>query len=196
MQSVPRLVLGSGSPRRLELLRQIGVSPDEIERPNINEQPDISERPLPYCIRIAREKALAVNALADDIVLSADTTVAVGNKILGKAENISQAEEFLLALSGRRHKVITAVVVRRNNCIRERAVAAVVKMKRLSDRELETYLNSGEWNGKAGAYGIQGMAGAFIPWLRGSFTAVVGLPLAETTGLLLAAGYPLYRGDK
>ena len=151
---------------------------------------------MQYCIRVAREKALAVNASADDIVLSADTTVAVGNKILCKAENIRQAEEFLLALSGRRHRVITAVAVKRNNRVWERAVVTVVKMKRLSDTELEAYLNSGEWNGKAGAYGIQGMASAFIPWLRGSVTAVVGLPLVETTGLLLAAGYPLYRGDK
>ena len=196
MKSLPRLVLGSASSRRLELLRQVGVAPDEIQPPNIDENPHISERPMPYCIRVAREKALAVNASADDIVLSADTTVAVGNKILCKAENIRQAEEFLLALSGRRHRVITAVAVKRNNRVWERAVVTVVKMKRLSDTELEAYLNSGEWNGKAGAYGIQGMASAFIPWLRGSFTAVVGLPLAETTGLLLAAGYPLYRGDK
>ena len=188
-----RLILGSGSPRRRDLLAQIGVVADEIRPPDIDETPLASELPRPYCARMAREKARAVLAGADDVVLAADTTVALGRRILGKPETPGEAAEFLLALSGRRHKVITAVAVRRGPRLWQRDVVTTVRMKRLSDVELNAYLATGDWKGKAGGYGIQGPAGALIPWIQGSFTAVVGLPLCETAGLLQAAGYPLYQ---
>ncbi|WP_292291893.1 Maf family protein [Marivita sp.] len=187
-----RLVLGSGSPRRRELLAQIGVEADDIRPPDINEDPRPGELPRPYCVRLAREKALAIAASDDEIVLSADTTVALGRRILGKPEDAAEAAQFLYALSGRRHRVVTAVAVRRGDQIWERDVVTQVKMKSLSDAEVNAYLASQDWRGKAGGYGIQGPAGAFVPWINGSFSAVVGLPLAETANLLVAAGYPLY----
>ena len=140
---------------------------------------------------MAREKAAAVPCAADEVVLCADTTVAVGRRILGKAENAAEAAEFLWALSGRRHHVLTAIAVRSGGRIWERTVDTIVKVKALSDQEINSYLASGEWQGKAGAYGIQGRFGAFIPWLQGSFTGVVGLPVAETASLLRAAGLEL-----
>ena len=188
-----RLILGSGSPRRKELLGQIGVVADAIRPPDMDETPRKKELPGPYCGRMAREKVQAVSADADDIVLCADTTVALGRRVLGKPENVGEAAEFLLAMSGRRHRVITAVAVRRGERLWEKAVVTEVKMKRLSDEELNAYLATNDWQGKAGGYGIQGPAGALIPWISGSFTAVVGLPLAETAGLLQAAGYPMWR---
>ncbi|MHC0054501.1 Maf family protein [Actibacterium sp. D379-3] len=189
-----KLVLGSGSPRRKELLAQIGVVPDDIRAPDIDEDPHKDELPRPYCARMAIEKARAVRATDDELVLCADTTVALGRRILGKPRNAGEAAEFLLALGGRRHSVITAVALRLGEKLWERDVVTAVKFKRLSDDELNAYLQSNEWHGKAGGYGIQGMAGAFVPWISGSFSAVVGLPLAETATLLQGAGYPLYRG--
>jgi septum formation protein len=188
-----RLILGSGSPRRKELLAQIGVVPDDIRPPDIDETPLKGELPKPYCSRIAHEKALATEAGDGDIVLCADTTVALGRRILGKPEDAGQAAEFLISLGGRRHKIITSVVVRKGAEVWQRDVVSEAKMKRLSDVELNAYLASGDWQGKAGGYGIQGPAGAFIPWISGSFTGIVGLPLAETATLLSAAGYPLYK---
>lgn len=188
-----RLILGSGSPRRRELLAQIGVTPDDTRPPDIDETPFKGELPKPYCSRIAREKALATEAGDGDIVLCADTTVALGRRILGKPEDAGQAAEFLISLGGRRHKIITSVVVRKGADVWQRDVVSEAKMKRLSDDELNAYLASGDWQGKAGGYAIQGPAGAFIPWISGSFTGIVGLPLAETAALLQAAGYPLYK---
>lgn len=188
----PRLVLGSGSPRRKELLAQLGLVPDDIRAPDIDETPLKGELPRPYCERMAREKAAAVTAAADDVVLCADTTVALGRRILGKPESAGEAAEFLLKLSGRRHRVITAVAVKRGDRLWQRSVETAVKVKALSDVELNAYLASGEWQGKAGAYGIQGRFGAFIPWLQGSFTGVVGLPVAETAHLLEAAGIDIH----
>lgn len=188
-----RLILGSASPRRLELLAQIGVVPDAVQPADVDETPLKAELPRPYAARIAREKAAAVLADPDDIVLCADTTVALGRRIMGKPEDAGQAAAFLVALGGRRHQVITALALRRGTQMWTREVTSVVRMKRLSDLELNAYLASGEWQGKAGGYGIQGLAGAFIPWISGSFTAVVGLPVAETAALLVTAGYPLYR---
>ncbi|WP_300444928.1 nucleoside triphosphate pyrophosphatase [uncultured Mameliella sp.] len=193
MSPKPRLILGSGSPRRRELLAQLGVTADDIRPPDIDEDPEKGEQPRPYCIRLAREKAEAIPSDPEEIVLSADTTVAMGRRILGKPADEKEAAEFLTMLSGRRHRVITAVAVRRGERIWERDVVTQVKMKMLSNEELNAYLQSGDWRGKAGGYGIQGPAGALIPWISGSFTAVVGLPLAETANLLQAAGYPLYR---
>lgn len=188
-----RLILGSGSPRRKELLAQIGVVADDIRPPDIDETPHKQELPRPYCARMAREKVLAVQADAGDVVLCADTTVALGRRIMGKPADAGEAAQFLLAMSGRRHKVITAVAVRRGDRVWERDVVTDVKMKRLSDEELNAYLATNDWQGKAGGYGIQGPAGALIPWIQGSFTAVVGLPVAETAQLLQAAGYPVWR---
>ncbi|MCL4130672.1 UNVERIFIED_CONTAM: hypothetical protein GTU68_030947 [Idotea baltica] len=187
------LILGSGSPRRLDLLAQLGLTPDAVRPPEIDETPRKGELPRPYCARIAREKVAAVQADADDVVLCADTTVALGRRILGKPLDAGEAADFLLALSGRRHRVITAVAVRRGSVIRETDVVSTVQMKRLSDSELNSYLATNDWQGKAGAYAIQGPAGAFIPWISGSFTGIVGLPLAETAGILQAVGVPLYR---
>lgn len=189
-----KLILGSASPRRRELLAQINVVPDEIRPADIDEDPKKDELPRPYATRVAREKALAVTAAADEIVLCADTTVAVGRRILGKPADAAEAEAFLRLLSGRRHRVITAVAVRRGDKLWERDVVSAVKMKNLSQPEIDFYLATGDWQGKAGGYGIQGPAGALIPWISGSFTAIVGLPLAETAALLQAAGYPVYGG--
>ena len=185
-----RFVLGSGSPRRRDLLAQAGVVADVIRPPDIDETPRKGELPRPYCIRMALEKARAVEAGDDDLVLAADTTVALGRRILGKPGSAGEAAQFLLALSGRRHKVITAVAVRRQAQLWQRDVVTKVRMKRLSDEDINAYLATEDWQGKAGGYGIQGPAGALIPWIQGSFTGVVGLPLAETVGLLQAAGYP------
>ena len=187
-----RFILGSGSPRRNELLAQLGILPDAITPPDIDEDPKKGELPQPYCARLAREKAAAVQAGPEDIVLCADTTVALGRRILGKPRDAGEAAAFLTMLGGRRHEVITAVAVRRGDRVWTRESVSAVKMKRLSDVELNAYLASGEWQGKAGGYAIQGAAGAFIPWISGSFTGIVGLPLAETAALLQAAGYPVW----
>ena len=190
-----KLILGSGSPRRKELLAQLGLTPDDIRSPYIDETPLKGELPRPYCARMALEKAKAVPRAVDEVVLCADTTVALGRRILGKPQDEKEAAEFLIAMSGRRHKVITAIAVAHSEKILKADVVTTVKMKRLSDAELNSYLASNDWQGKAGGYGIQGPAGAFIPWLQGSYSAVMGLPVAETASLLLAAGYPVY-GDQ
>lgn len=188
-----RLILGSASPRRLELLAQMGVVPDAVLPPDIDETPRRAELPRVYAARIARAKALAVAADDGDLVLCADTTVALGRRILGKPDDAGQAAAFLLALGGRRHQVITALALRLGSHVWTREVVSAVKMKRLSDIELNTYLATGEWRGKAGGYAIQGAAGAFIPWISGSFTGIVGLPLAETATMLATAGYRVWR---
>lgn len=190
-----RLILGSASPRRKEILAQLGIVPDLILPPDIDEDPRKAELPLPYAARLAREKALAVPAGPEDIVLCADTTVALGRRILGKPADAGEAAAFLVALGGRRHQVITAVAVRRGDRVLSRESVSAVKMKRLSDAELNAYLASGEWQGKAGGYGIQGLAGAFIPWISGCFTGIMGLPVAETAALLDAIGYPVWRRE-
>ncbi len=185
-------ILGSGSPRRLELLGQIGVVPDNVRAPDIDETPRKGELPRPYCVRMAAEKAAAVPADADDVVLCADTTVALGRRILGKPADAAEAEAFLRMMSGRRHRVITAVAVRKGEQLWQRDVVSTVRMKTLSTSEVRGYLATGDWQGKAGGYGIQGPAGALIPWISGSFTGIVGLPLTETAGLLMAAGLPVW----
>lgn len=187
-----RLILGSASPRRQALLAQIGLRPDAIIPPDIDETPLKGELPRAYCARIARAKTLAIAAAPDDMVLCADTTVALGRRILGKPDDKAQATQFLLALGGRRHQVITAIALKHGDQIWTREVVSQVKMKRLSELELKSYLDSNEWQGKAGGYAIQGMAEAFIPWISGSFSAIVGLPIAETVALLTTAGYPVY----
>ncbi|APX10509.1 Maf family protein [Tateyamaria omphalii] len=185
-------ILGSGSPRRLELLGQLGIAPDSVRPPDIDEDPLAGELPRPYCARIAREKVAAVVADENDVVLCADTTVALGRRILGKPADEGEAREFLTMLSGRRHRVITAVAVRRGDRIWERDVVSTVRMKALSQADIAGYLATEDWRGKAGGYAIQGPAGALIPWISGSFTGIVGLPLAETAGLLGAAGMKVW----
>jgi len=184
-----RLILGSASPRRLELLARIGVRPDGIRAPHIDETPERDEYPRPYCRRIARKKAAAVALGAGEIVLTADTCAAIGRRILGKPEGRDQAAKFLHRLSGRRHRVITAVALRSAARLWERESMTTLRFKRLTEAEIRAYLDSNEWRGKAGGYAIQGRAAAFIPWIEGSFSGVVGLPLAETATLLHAAGY-------
>ena len=147
--------------------------------------------PRPYCLRIARQKADAVRSDTDEVVLCADTTVALGRRILGKPEDADEAASFLRALSGRRHRVITAVAVRRGRRVWMRDVTSQVRMKRLDQAEIDRYLASDDWRGKAGGYAIQGPAAALIPWISGSFSGIVGLPLAETAALLQAAGLSL-----
>ena len=188
------LILGSGSPRRLELLAQLGVTPRAVRPPDIDEDPRKGELPRDYVKRIATEKAAAITAGEGEVVLCADTTVALGRRIMGKPADAEEAAAFLRALSGRRHKVITAVAVKRGDKVWLKDAQSTVAMKRLSDAEVAAYLASGDWQGKAGGYAIQGPAGAFIPWINGSYTGIVGLPLTETAALLTAAGFPLYQG--
>ena len=190
-----KLVLGSGSPRRLELLAQLGLTPADIRPPNIDEDVRKGELPRDYVKRIAAEKAAAVRATADEVVLCADTTVALGRRIMGKPAHAEEAAAFLRAMSGRRHKVITALAVKRGERLWTKDVQSTVAMKRLSEAEIASYIASGDWQGKAGGYAIQGPAGAFIPWINGSYTGIVGLPLTETAGLLTAAGLVL-KGER
>lgn len=169
--------------------------PDDIRPADIDETPHKSELPRVFAKRMALEKALAVKAAPDELVLSADTVVAVGRRILGKPKDAGEAAQFLLLLAGRRHKVITGVTLRLGDRLWSRQVETAVKMKRLSDAELSAYLRSNEWQGKAGGYAIQGIAGSFIPWIGGSYSNVVGLPLSETANLLNGAGYRMeYEG--
>ena len=191
----PRLVLASASPRRLDLLGRIGVRPDAVVPAEIDETPLAGELPRTYALRIACEKAAAVQ-VPDALVLAADTVVSVGRRILGKPGTADEAGRFLRLLSGRRHRVTTAVCLRHGARQWTRRVETAVKLKRLSEAEIAAYLRSGEWRGKAGGYAIQGIAGAFVPWIGGSYTNVVGLPLTETAGLLVGAGYPVDYGGE
>lgn len=186
--AVPRLVLGSASPRRLQLLAQIGIVPAELRSADIDESPRKGELPKDYVQRIALGKAEAIGVAADQALLCADTTVAVGRRILGKPADREQAAQYIRLMSGRRHKVLTAVVLSEGGKTRQRLVETLVRMRPITEEELTRYLDFGDWQGKAGAYAIQGAAAAFIPWIQGSFSAVVGLPLAETASLLAAVG--------
>lgn len=193
MPDAPRLILGSGSPRRLELLAQLGLTPDAVRPPDIDETPLPGELPRRYCERITAAKLDAVEAESDDIVLCADTTVAAGRRILGKAADAEEAAAFLRLLSGRRHKVVTSIAVRRGEGAWFRTAVSSVRLKRLSDQEIAGYLATGNWQGKAGAYAIQGPAAAFVAWIEGSHSGIVGLPLHETANLLQQAGRELWR---
>ncbi|MEO0487569.1 MAG: Maf family protein [Pseudomonadota bacterium] len=186
-----KLILGSGSPRRRELLGVLGLTPDDIRAPDINEDPLKGELPRAYCSRITRGKADALSAAPGEVVLCADTTVALGRRIMGKPADADEARAFLEKLSGRRHQVITAVAVKTADRTWLRDCVSQVRMKRLSTPEIDAYLATGDWQGKAGGYGIQGPAGAFIPWISGSYPAIMGLPLTETAHLLRAAGLPV-----
>lgn len=187
----PRLILASASPRRLELLARIGVTPDAVIPAHVDETPRKGERPTDYARRVAAEKAAAI-AAPDTLVLAADTVVAAGRRILPKTEDEGEARSALSLLSGRRHQVLSAVtLVDSQGQARHRLSSSTVTFKRLSEDELQAYLGSGEWRGKAGGYAIQGRAEALIRSISGSHSAVMGLPLFETRALLRAAGYPL-----
>jgi septum formation protein len=188
------LVLGSASPRRRELLARLGIEPAAIRPPDIDETPHRDETPRVYVARIAREKAQAVPLDEGEIALCADTTVAMGRRIMGKPEDADEARAFLHGLSGRRHRVITSVAVRRGDRVWQKDSETSVTVKRLSTPEIEAYIATGDWQGKAGGYAIQGPAGAFIPQINGDYSGVMGLPLSLTVGLLQAAGYPVYGG--
>jgi septum formation protein len=186
-----RLVLASASPRRLELLARLGVVPDEVRPAEIDETALKGELPDRYACRMAAEKAAAV-VQPGALVLAADTVVAAGRRILPKTETEEEALEALTLLSGRRHRVHSAVAVTvPGGATRHRLSTSIVAFKRLSPDELEAYLASGDWRGKAGGYAIQGRAEALVRWLSGSHSGVMGLPLYETRALLRAAGYPL-----
>jgi len=183
----PRLILASASPRRLELLAQVGIRPDATLLAEIDETPRPGELARACALRLAAAKAEAIPA-GDAAVLAADTIVTVGRRILGKPASAAEAEAFLRLLSGRRHRVVTGVALRTSERTRLRAVETAVRFKPLDRAEIAAYLASGEWQGKAGGYAIQGRAGGLVPWIGGSYSNVVGLPLAETLGLLAAAG--------
>jgi septum formation protein len=184
-----KLVLGSASPRRRDLLAQIGVFPDAVRPADIDETPLKSELPRACAQRLALEKVQAIVLAEDEIALCADTVVALGRRNLGKPEDAEEAAKFLKLLSGRRHNVITAIALRSAERVWTRTVVTSVKVKPLSDAEIAAYIQSGEWRGKAGGYAIQGLAAAYIPEINGSYSNVVGLPLSETANLLKGAGY-------
>ena len=187
----PTLVLASASPRRLALLAQIGIVPDRVIAPDIDESPLRDELPRHHAMRLARAKAIAVDA-PGCYVLAADTVVAAGRRILPKAETESEARRCLLLLSGRRHRVMTAVVLRApHGSSGERTVQSVVGFTRLSELQIADYLGCEEWRGKAGGYAVQGRAAMFVRFLSGSYSNVVGLPLFETAQLLRGLGWPL-----
>ena len=188
-----RLILASASPRRLEFLQQLGIFPDVVAPADVDETPLPSEVPRVYCTRVTRAKVNVYAAEQTDIVLAADTTVALGRRILGKPDDVNEARSFLNLLSGRRHRVITSVALRKGARIWQRDVVTTVRMKRLSEAEIAGYLRTNDWQGKAGGYAIQGPASAFVPWIQGSYSAVMGLPLAETLHLLGTAGYTIWR---
>ena len=193
--TISPLILASASLRRLDLLRQIGLAPDHVIPADIDERPRKRELPLDLARRLARAKTAAVAETHNDsYVLGADTVVACGRRLLPKAETPGQARDCLRLLSGRRHRVITAIAVAApNDTLRLRAVTTAVTFKRLDDAEIDWYLASEEWHGKAGGYAIQGRAAVFVRALNGSYSNVVGLPLHETAALLHGLGYPLYR---
>jgi len=196
----PKLVLASASPRRYALLQQIGVTPDSVLPTELDETPLKGEKARALVTRLSREKAAAAvriarlePALVDSFIIAADTAVTVGTAVLPQTHLVEEAAWCLRQLSGRAHKVYSAVVVvTPKGALRQRIVEARVRFKRLSGDEIDAYLASGEWRGKAGGYAIQGLAGSFVVKLVGSYSAVVGLPLYETATLLIGEGFPLH----
>ena len=198
----PKLALASASPRRYALLQQIGITPDAVLPTDLDETPLRGEKARALVTRLSRAKAAAAVKVARAdaglnraFLVAADTAVSVGSRILPQTHHVDEAAYCLRLLSGRAHRVFTSVVVvTPDDAVRQRVVDARVRFKRISESELEAYLASGEWRGKAGGYAIQGLAGAFVVKLVGSYTTVVGLPLYETAGLLTGDGFPLHFG--
>lgn len=202
MTGTQKLILASGSPRRVELLHQAGIAVARLMPMDIDETPQRSEHPRTLARRLAHEKAeaarkaLAGDPVAGDVyILAADTVVAVGRRIVGKAEYVDEASAALNLLSGRSHAVHTGIcLITPDGKVRQKVAETKVRFKRLSVKEIEHYIASGQWRGKAGAYGIQGIAGCFVQKLSGSYTNVVGLPLFETTALLAGEGFDVSSG--
>jgi nucleoside triphosphate pyrophosphatase len=198
----PKLVLASGSPRRLALLNQAGIEPDSLQPTEVDEIPVKGELPRALANRLAKTKAQAALAsvkideeLRGSYILAADTVVAVGRRVMPKADMLDEAAACLRLLSGRNHRVYTGIcLVTPKETFRQRLVETRVRFKRLSTEDLEAYLASGEWRGKAGGYAIQGLAGTFVVKMVGSYTNVVGLPLYETLSLLGGEGFPVHFG--
>ena len=198
----PKIILASASPRRYALLQQIGLTPDHVLPSELDETPLRGERARALVMRLSREKAAAAvriarqdSDLADSYIIAADTAVSVGSTVLPQAQLVEEAAWCLRQLSGRAHRVYSAVVVvSPKGTLRQRVVETRLRFKRLSSQEIDAYLASGEWRGKAGGYAIQGLAGSFVVKLVGSYTSVVGLPLYETASLLTGEGYPLQFG--
>ncbi len=189
--AAPSLILASASPRRRELLSRIGMEPRSISAADIDETPRKGELPRDYACRMAREKALAVDG-GDAHVLAGDTVVALGRRILPKAEDEATARKCLELMSGRRHRVFSAVALKSpEGVLRAKVSETIVRFKPLSKQEIDAYLAGGEWHGKAGGYAIQGSAEGLVAWISGSHSGVVGLPLFETRALLKAGGFPL-----
>ena len=189
--SAAKLVLASASPRRRELIARLGITPARVAAADIDETPHKAEIPRDYARRMAREKALAA-ASDSEHVLAGDTVVALGRRILPKAEDEATARKCLELMSGRRHRVLSAVALRApDGTLRERLSETVVRFKTLSREEIDGYIAGGEWHGKAGGYAIQGAAEGLIAWIEGSHSGVVGLPLYETRALLKAAGFAI-----
>lgn len=192
---VTSLVLASSSPRRRELLAQIGVAPARIASPDIDESPRKGEMPRAYALRMATEKAAAVTRADGEVVLAGDTVVALGRRILPRAADAAEVARCLTLLSGRRHRVYSAIaLVDREGVLRTRLSETILTFKRLHGQEIAAYSAGGEGEGKAGGYAIQGRAAMFVRWLAGSHSGVVGLPLAETAALLGAAGVIPHHG--
>ncbi len=195
-----QLVLASASPRRLALLEQAGLTPDLLNPVDLKEEQDRRETPRAFSLRLAKEKAEAAQAAprvkalaAPTYILAADTVVAVGRRVLGKPGSVDEATSSLRLLSGRSHKVFTSLcLISPSGSAKTRVCETKVRFKRLSREDIDSYLVSEEWRGKAGAYAIQGRAAAFVRHLNGSYSAVVGLPLYETVTMLQGAGYPVY----
>jgi septum formation protein len=187
------LILASASPRRLDLLARIGVIPDEVVPADIDERVPRGELPRDHALRLAREKAEAVaERRPEALVLAADTVVAVGRRILPKVEDEATLRDCMRLLSGRRHRVLTGVALAApGQKLRTRLVETTIAMKRLSEEEIDFYADHGEWRGKAGGYALQGYGEVYVRYIAGSYSNVVGLPLAETRTLLKAAGYPI-----
>jgi septum formation protein len=198
----PKLVLASGSPRRLSLLNQAGIEPDSLQPTEVDEIPVKGELPRALANRLAKTKAQAALAsvkideeLRGSYILAADTVVAVGRRVMPKAEMLDEAAACLRLLSGRNHRVYTGIcLVTPRETFRQRLIETRVRFKRLSTEDVEAYLASGEWRGKAGGYAIQGLAGTFVVKMVGSYTNVVGLPLYETMSLLGGEGFPVHFG--
>jgi septum formation protein len=198
----PKLVLASGSPRRLALLNQAGLEPDSLRPANVDETPKRGELPRACVTRLARAKAEAAlksvqldDELRSAFIIAADTVVAVGRRILPKAELVDEASQCLRLLSGRNHRVYTSVcIVTPREAFRQRLVETRVRFRRLTEDDIQAYIGSGEWRGKAGGYAVQGIAGSFVVKLVGSYTSVVGLPLYETVALLGGEGFPIRFG--
>ncbi|MEK1931489.1 MAG: Maf-like protein [Pararhizobium sp.] len=195
-----KLILASGSPRRVELLAQAGIEPARLMPMDLDETPKRTEHPRSLAWRLSSEKARAALAAIrgepgweGSYILAADTVVSVGRRVLGKPELVSEASSALHLLSGRSHRVYTGVcLITPDKTVRQKVIDTKVRFKRLSSHDIDSYLASGQWRGKAGAYGIQGIAGSFVVKLVGSYTNVVGLPLYETVSLLMGEGYDVH----